>query len=427
MKKILSKRNLARASVLLVVSVLALTIFVQVAIAALTLKNVKTWCWTNNTDVSSVVKGDVDVDGKTEIVTGGRYYDGARYVAQLCVWNGATLALEGVKTWHWTGDTLITSLAVDEADGDGQMEIVTGGHYFDGTREVAQLCVWNGATLALEGVKTWYWTGNTHIHSISVGNVDADGGIEIVTGGYYNDGSRNVAQLCVWNGATLALENVKTWYWTSNTYILTVAAGNVDGDAQTEITTGGCYDDGTRGVAQLCVWNGATLALENVKTWHWGAEQSATRVSSVAIGDVDGDAQTEITTGGYYWYDRNVARLCVWNGATLGLENFKNWNWSVADNTVVSSVAVGDADGDTQMEIITGGDRSDISSDIAQLCVWSGATLGLENVQTWQWTFGTWIKSLVVGNVDGDAQVEIITGGAYGSTPVNAQLCIWAS
>ena len=135
------------------------------------------------------------------------------------------------------------------------MEIVTGGGHNDGTRVLSQLCVWNGATLALENVRTWYWIGNTQIWSVALGDIDADGNVEIVSGGYYTDGTRSVAQLCVWNGATLELENVRNWYWTSNTIIYSVAVGNVDGDAALEIVTGGNYYDGTRDIAQLCVWS----------------------------------------------------------------------------------------------------------------------------------------------------------------------------
>lgn len=111
-------------------------------VSALTIQNVKTWYGTNNTSSNSVARGDVDSDGKTEIVTGGSYNDGTRNVAQLCVWDGATLALENVKVWYWTGNTEIKSVAVKDVDTDGKTEIVTGGYYNDGIRVVAQLCVW---------------------------------------------------------------------------------------------------------------------------------------------------------------------------------------------------------------------------------------------------------------------------------------------
>ena len=164
------------------------------------------------------------------------------------------MTLENVKTWYWTSNTIIYSVAVGDVDDDGKAEIVTGGDYNDGVRANAQLCVWDGSTLALENVKTWYWTDDTTINSAATGDVDGDGKAEIVTGGYYNDGARNVAQLCVWDGVSLTLENVKTWYWIGDTSINSAATGDVDGDGKAEIVTGGAYNDGTCANAQLCVW-----------------------------------------------------------------------------------------------------------------------------------------------------------------------------
>ena len=84
----------------------------------------------------------MDADSWAEIVTGGFHFDGVRYVAQLCLWSGATLASEDVETWYWIDETVIRSVAVGSVDGDSNVEIVTGSSYLDGYRDVAQLCVW---------------------------------------------------------------------------------------------------------------------------------------------------------------------------------------------------------------------------------------------------------------------------------------------
>jgi len=36
------------------------------------------------------------------------------------------------------------------------------------------------------------------INSVVVGNVDGDAAVEVVTGGYFNDGVRDIAQLTLW-------------------------------------------------------------------------------------------------------------------------------------------------------------------------------------------------------------------------------------
>jgi hypothetical protein len=302
------------------------------------------------------------------------------------------------------------------------VEIVSGGYFDDGARLNAQLVVWDGASLAFENVQTWYWTGNTRINSVAVADVDSDGKQEIVTGGYHYDGTRYRAQLCVWDGATLALENVQTWYWISSTEISSIAIGDVDGDGKNEVVTGGRHFDGTRNVAQLCVWDGTTLAFENVRTWYWTGD---TYINSVAVADVDVDGQMEIVTGGYYpGFEGHIAQLCVWNGATVALEIVQTWHQ--IGNTEILSVTVGDPAGNLKAEIVTGGYYNDGVYNVAQLCVWSGATLALEDVRTWQWTDDTYITSVAVGNVDGDSKNEIVTGGAYSDgTRWVAQLSIW--
>ena len=145
-------------------------------------------------------------------------------------------------------------MALGDVDGDGQVEVVTGGYYNDGVRNIAQLVEWNGANLAVDRLNTWYWNSNTVVNSVALGDVDGDGQVEVVSGGYFNDGVRNVAQLTVWSGSSLAAENIKTWYWTGNTTINSIDIGDVNKDFSSEIVTGGAFYDGTRLNSQLTVW-----------------------------------------------------------------------------------------------------------------------------------------------------------------------------
>jgi parallel beta-helix repeat protein len=388
----------------------------------LSVEGVTAWYWTSNTTINSVVVGDVNGDGQKETVTGGTFYDGSRNVAQLVVWNSSSLAPELLTAWYWTGNTTISSIAIGDVNGDGQTDIVTGGYYFDGTRQVAQLVVWNGSSLAVEEIKTWYWTGDTVINSVALGDVDADGQVEIVTGGYYNDGTRNVAQLVVWNGSDLAVDRLTTWYWTNNTVINSVAIGDVDEDGQVEIVTGGTFNDGTRDVAQLVVWTGSGLAVDRLTEWYW---TSNTVINSVALGDVDADGQIEIVTAGYYNDGtRNIAQLVVWTGSALTVDRLTAWYWT--GNTVINSVALGDTYGDGQVDVVTGGYYNDGTRNIAQIVAWSGSSLAVENVRTWYWTNDTTINSLCLSDINGDFAAETMTGGAYNDgTHSIAQLVIW--
>lgn len=406
----MKRQLIIKISALLVLPLLFFNIQVHALSAPLTPETVNAWHWIDDTYISSIAKGDVDSDGNIEVITGGCYFDGLQSVAQLCIWNGANSALEKVQCWYWTSTTNINSLAVGDVDADGKTEIVTAGFYNDGLRNVAQLIVWTDS-LTVDRLTAWFWTGDTTINSLALGDTDADGQIEIVTAGYFNDGNRNIAQLIVWAGSTLSVEKLTSWFWTGNTVINSVALGDVDGDSQTEIVTGGTFFDKTRDIAQLIAWKdtGTSIAVDRLTAWYW---EHQTYITSVAVANVDADPQEEIVTSGYYFDGaRWATQLCLWNGATMSVKNVQSWYWT--SHTQILTVDVGDADLDGKNEVVTGGHFFDGSRWIAQLCVWSGDISTLKNVQSWYWTSDTNINSVLVGNVDSDAKMEIVTGGNY--------------
>ena len=71
--------------------------------------------------INSVALGMLMVMVKWRLLLADTTYDGARNVAQLIEWNGANLAVEDVTGWYWTGNTVINSVAIGDVDGDGQV------------------------------------------------------------------------------------------------------------------------------------------------------------------------------------------------------------------------------------------------------------------------------------------------------------------
>jgi hypothetical protein len=402
----LKNKSLKISTILFLTVLLSVAVFSQPAFALIS-QNVISWYTASDTNVAAIATGDVNGDNQQEIVTSGYSNDGNRWVTQLNVYNGATLALLNTRTWYWTADTQITSVAVANISKGFGLDVVLGGSYFDGTRWVAQLTIWNGTTLALENVRTWYWAGDTSISSVAVANVTHGSVLDIITGGSYFDGTRWVAQLAVWNSSTLILENVVAWYWAQSTFINSIAVGDIAGSGSISIVTGGSYFDGTRWDAQLAVWNGTTLALNSVAAWYW---TSNTAITFVAVANVTGGSALSIVTGGdYFDLTRQNAQLIVWNGSTLALQTLTTW--STIGNTTIRSLAIGNYSSGANLDVITGSSFYDGVKYNAQLADWNGGTMALISTTNWFVTSDTVVNSVALANFG--IGNRVVTGGSY--------------
>ena len=406
-------------------AILFIAVFVSAAIlyspaSALISQNVTSWFWTSDTNVAAVATGDVNGDGTNEIVTAGQFNDGTNWNAQLIVWNPSNLVAEKVTSFKWN-DTQISSVAVANISGGTGLDIVTGGSFFDGNRWNAQLIVWNGTTLVAERVTTWFWTSDTEISSVAVANVTGGSSLDIVTGGAFFDGTRWNSQLIVWNASTLVAEKVTTWYWTSNTYINSVAVANITGGTSLSIVTGGTFNDGNRNNAQLIVWNGPTLAVQSLTSWFWTSD---TEINSIVVANVtEGHALSIITGGDFLDNTRSNAQLIVWNGSTLAVQTLTSWFWT--SDTKVASVAVSNITGGTSLDILTAGTFNDGLRNNAQIIEWNGSTTVANSVATWFTTSDTGANSVAIANF-GLVGNRIVVGGSYfDSIRSVGQLTIW--
>ena len=93
----------------------------------------------------------------------------------------------------------------------------------------------------------------------SIGDIDRDGEIEIVTGGNFEEQNCVIAQLCIWNGFTFMLEDIKTWSYSDSSTItyLELLQTNED-EFPSIITCSNSYNSSknrsSRSISQISIW-----------------------------------------------------------------------------------------------------------------------------------------------------------------------------
>ncbi|MCX8153335.1 MAG: FG-GAP-like repeat-containing protein [Candidatus Bathyarchaeota archaeon] len=363
-----------------------------------------------------------------------------------------TLTLKAEQHWetYGTGGTCIHgshNLFLADVDGDGAVEIVTGGLMYqvhEGKRLTleAPLKIWNWSSQNLTLEKSHKWAGN--IECVYTDDVDNDGTVEIVTAGSLINGTSFSSALRIWsyNGKELTLKASH-----EGTYNGAIFASDLDRDGAQEIITVGRNSLANWSSTQLAAWqlHGDTLTMQGEPQRF---EANVTSASTVYAYDLDADGETEIITAGYSGKLENSSgqlRVWHWNGTQFLLKADAEWRLvengygltiagGIQGNTVVNNVKVGDVDGDGSAEIVTGGFAYDGENVAAQLRIWTwnGTALLLEASHEWTSDYLTEVKCISLRDVDCD--LEIVTSGivaAYGSfntsqtRPNHAQLRVW--
>ncbi len=288
---------------------------------------------------------DVDGDGQIEVVIGS--LDRKVY----CI-NGST----GAQEWAFTtGGEVWSSPAIADVDGDGYKEVVVGSY------DDKVYCL-RGS----DGAKKWEFTTGGNVQSSpAVADVDGDGQIEVVVGS--------------WNSRVYCLhgsDGGQKWLFSAgNRVISSPALDDVDGDGQIEVVIGS--SDGR----VYCL-----RGSDGVKKWEFltgGIVQS-----SPAISDVDGDGNLDVVIGSW---DKKV--YCL-----RGSDGVKKWEFATGDS-VWSSAAISDVDGDGHREVLIG------SNDRMVYCL-----RGSDG--TPKWSSGPFQSAVhlpgSLADIDGDGRFELL-------------------
>ncbi len=207
--------------------------------------NREIWTWTGSESVTEgdpyeIAVGDLDGDGKAEIVTGGK-------AARALVWSprsNATLDFDAYPAPFAGGVTV----ASGDVNGDGTADLITG------TGSIApHVKVFDGRTGA--EIRSFFaYPGFAGGVNVASGDLNGDGVFDIITGA----GAGGSPHVKVFDGLTGA--ELRSFFSFDQGFTggVNVASGDLDGDGRAEIITGA----GPGAGPHVKVFDGATGLVE---------------------------------------------------------------------------------------------------------------------------------------------------------------------
>jgi hypothetical protein len=315
--------------------------------------------------------GDVDGDNAPEIAVAGSYYFYLlRSNGSVCP--GWPKSINGV----WPG-----SPALYDIDNDGTLEIIVA---YNGTGSAPSvLYVFNmDGTIAAGWPRT---VGGAVKGSPAVADIDGDGYVEIVLSGNFDH------NVYIWrhNG-----EPYPGWPQHDNEFseaYCSASVGDLDNDGDMEIVSAGGskifvrHHDGTTAAG-------------------WPRSASTTIDGSPALADIDGDGDLEIFVGSsmggmaYVWH-HNGAFVQGWPVNTGGSGQI------LIDGSVAPTPAIGDVDGDGEVDIVI--------ADCDSHNVYAFSKNGVPLANGWPKVVPEayqYVASPAIGDIDKDGTVEVAIG-----------------
>ena len=346
---------------------------------------------TSGTTPNNLAIGDIDGDGRPEIVTSNY---GAASVSVFLNTSAAPGTISFAAKQDFTTGTQPYNVVIADLDGDGRADLATpnfGSATISVLRNVAVTGTINATSFAPQ--VTFATAASPHFLAAADFNGDGRKDLAAVssTGSnlsvFLNTGSAGII-----NSSSFALPGV---VFTTGTGPVCMAVADFDGDGKQDIATVGAGN--TVYLLKNAVAPGATSIVTGafVNASSFSATSTPT---GIAVGDIDGDGKADIITS-----SSAAAVASVFRNISTGTGSFLfNAKVDMATGTGPVNVAVGDLDADGKPDIVTANS--------------TGATWSvLRNDPS---GFPPVITSVTPGSAIPGAPVTI-TGSNFSTTPAN--------
>ncbi len=387
---------------------------------------------------NGMIAGDLNADGKTDLVVSAYMYTSGGRVYVFNQSFGATIAAASANVII-TGQTTTfgASLTVGDFNTDGKTDLVVGcstysGLYLGGGR----VYIFNqnsggGFTTPLAAT-----SANTIIDaqamygslgsSLAAGDFNADGKTDLAVGAYQYSSNAGRAYIFNQNSgggfnaiiAATAANTIITGETTNNYFGYALAAGDFNTDGKTDLAVGAYYYSSYTGRAYIFNQNSAggfsaTIAATAANTIITGEATTNYFGYTLMAGDFNADGKTDLVVGAY-GYSSNAGRTYLYTF------NDSTGSGPGTGTYFGAYMAAGDFNADGKTDLVVG--AFSYSSSVGRVYIFyaangkvspniSAADVIIDGEAATQ--FGA---NLAAGDLNGDGKTDLIVGGLMWSS-----------
>ncbi|MGZ3864278.1 MAG: FG-GAP-like repeat-containing protein [Bacteroidia bacterium] len=297
--------------------------------------------YTTGINPSGVVIGDIDGNGKPEIVTANSTANTVSVLRNTCT--VGTISF-GTKVDFTTG-TSPFAVAVGDVDGDGKPELAVSNNGVSTVSVLRNTATTGTITAASFAAKVDFTTG-TNPYGIALGDIDGDGKPEIAAA---NSGAATVSVLrnTSTSGTVTAGSFAAKVDFATGTNPFGVALSDIDGDGKIDMAA-----SNSNATSASLLKNTATSGTITAGSFAAKVDfTTGAQPYSIAVGDLDGDNKPDFATtnfgaakvstflnlmgGSSTMTSANTATVCSGVALSLALTSSvtSSYSWVAADNT----------------------------------------------------------------------------------------------
>ncbi len=411
-----------------------------------------------NFGISVAGVGDVNNDGKDDVLIGAPAYDGGQTdEGRVYLYVGTTSGLDATAYWTIESDQSSAGMGLGvggggDVNGDGYADILVGAYkYNNGQAAEGRAFAFYGSE-AGPGALLGIWTAESGQASstfglsvASAGDVNDDGYDDVIIGAYqYDSGEANEGKVFGYYGSKKGLSSLVNWSAEGNQITASfgqsvAGAGDVNNDGYDDVIIGApLYDSGEENEGAAFIYKGSVNGLEasharllqsNQGAATPGGPGSAFGISVAGAGDVNNDGKDDVIVGANL-YDNgttNEGSAFVYLGNATSTALTPVWSAesnSASSNYGISVAGAGDVNGDGYDDVIVG------ASTLADAFVYLGSASGPLTGAAWSTaTIGTAVglgySVASAGDVNDDTYDDVIVSANKYANAQTAEGAVW--